>query len=94
MAGTEKLVEGYMSVCRELIEAKEEIFRMQGMISALVDRIEAQEIREAESSYSDRRDVERADIRVRDIKSILGMKPEICERAEAILQEREAENGK
>lgn len=94
MDGVEKLVEGYMSVCRELIEAKEEIFRMQGMISALVDRIEAQEIREAESNYSDRRDVERVDIRVRDIKSILGMKPEICERAEAILQEREAENGK
>lgn len=94
MAGTEKLVEGYMSVCRELIEAKEEIFRMQGMISALVDRIETQEIREAESDYNNRKDVERVDIRVRDLKSILGMKPEICERAEAILQEKEAKNGK
>jgi hypothetical protein len=94
MDGVEKLVEGYMSVCRELIEAKEEIFRMQGMISALVDRIEAQEIREAESNYSDRGDVERVDIRVKELKSILGMKLEICERAEAILQEREAKNGK
>ena len=52
MDGVEKLVEGQMSVCRELIEAKEEIFRMQGMIQAIVKTINQKEVPEAKSKYS------------------------------------------
>lgn len=93
MDGVEKLVEGYMSVCRELIEAKEEIFRMQGMIQAIVKTIDQKEVSEAKSKYSDREDVEEAKIHLRELKALIGMRPGICAVAEEILKKREAENG-
>lgn len=94
MEGMKELVENFVEINRELIEAKLEVCRMQGMIQAIVKTIDQKEVSEAKSKYSDREDVEETTIQLRELKALIGMRPGICAVAEEILKKREAENGK
>lgn len=93
MEGMKELVENFVAVNRELTEAKLEVCRMQGMIQAIVDTIAQKEIAEAKSKYSDREDVEEAKIHLRELKALIGMKQELCDKADEILKKREEKDG-
>lgn len=78
----------------EAMELQKAVTEFKAIMGNLKDAIERKEIAEADFTFADEKDVEKAKIELKEIKRIIGMKPEICEEALKILKEREEEKQK
>ena len=87
--GIYKIHEDAMIAQKMNNELEMKIFKLQAIIDEISRAIEEEEIKGAESQWRDRKDVVNSTLECSKLKRIIGMKPEICEEAEAILQRKE-----
>lgn len=72
----------------EAMELQKAVTEFKAILGNLQDAIERKEIAEADYSFTSAKDVENAKIELKEIKRIIGMKPEICKEALEILKSR------
>lgn len=73
----------------EAMDLQQEAERYRCVFGILEDLIIDAEIKEAESSWTTRRDVEHAKVECSKIKRIIGMRPTFCKKVEELLLEKE-----
>ena len=78
-----------MKMHEEAMDLQQAVTTMRGILDEIRDMICAEECRTARSSYNDKSDVERAQLRCEDIRRALGYAAGICSEAQHILKERE-----
>lgn len=81
----------FLKMHEEAMELQQEVTEFKAILGNLVDAIEREEIARAGFSFSNEEDVKNARIECREIKRIIGMKPDICKEALKILKEEEKE---
>lgn len=72
----------------EAMELQKAVTEFKAILGNLQDAIERKEIAEADYSFTSEKDVENAKIELKEIKRIIGMKPEICREALEIMKGR------